>query len=203
MADPISAIAIAGLVSSVAGAGVGAMGAATTGSAQAAQYNYQAGVAQMNAQVAEQDRQYALAAGEVTAQETGMRGRAQTGATRAAFGASNVMGASHENVLKSETAITQYEEALDRANAAKTAYGYAVEEAGGKSSVGALGMAARTSKTAGEFAVASSIIGGAGNVSSKWLQGQSVGLWGGSSTGAGVNPDSAYGRAVYSSSIYS
>jgi hypothetical protein len=189
MADPISAMAVISLATTAASAGVSAAGAATASDAQAAQYRYQAGVAQMNAQVAEQDRQYALAAGEVTAQETGMRGRAQVGTTRAAFGASNVMGASHENVLKSETAITQYEEALDRANAAKQAYGYAVEEAGGKSSVGSLGMAARTSKTAGEYAVASSLIGGFGNVSSKWVQGQSVGLYGGGGGAATLYPD--------------
>lgn len=178
MADPVT-IGTIGLGSTAAGALTGAFGSIFTGEAQAAQYNYQAGVARVNAKIAQQDADYALAAGETEAQISGMRGRAQEGAIRAGIGAGNLAlgSGSAAQVLKSQTELTQFDEATTRANAAKRAWGFQTEAAGDIATAGAMDIAAQTSKTAGEIGAVSSLIGGAGQVSSRWLQGQSVGLW--------------------------
>ena len=175
-----AAIGAAGIASSAAGAATQAVGADYTGRANAAMYNYQAGVARANAILAQQDAVYAEQAGEVNAQEIGLKGRAQVGATRAGIAAGNISlnSPSALNVVKSETAITQEEESVARANAAKTAYGFETTAAMDVAQAGAYDVSARTSRTAGELGVASSILGGVGSVSSKWLQGQSQGLWG-------------------------
>lgn len=153
-----------------AGGAVGAVGNILSGQSQANMYNYQARVAQANAQIKQQDAAYALAAGEVEAQQSGMRTRAQVGATKVGFGAGNVAGASTQNVLQSEQDIGAQNQALIRANAAKRAYGFEVGAAGDVATAGAERIAASTSKTAAGLGAASSIIGAAGQVSSKWLQ---------------------------------
>lgn len=198
MADPISSglaavIGGLGLVSTAAGAATQAEGAAYTGSANAAMYNYQAGVARANATLAQQDAAYALQSGEVNAQEIGLKGRAQVSATRAGIAAGNISlnSPSALNVVKSETAITQQEESVARANAAKTAYGFETTAAMDVAQAGAYDISAKTSRTAGALGVASSILGGVGSVSSKWLQGQSQGLWGGSTTYSGPTDGSS------------
>ncbi len=179
MADPVSAVAIGGMAASVAGGILGAGGSMYSAEAQAAQATYQAGVARVNARIAQQDADYARAAGEVEAQQVGMRGRAQTGATRVGFGAGNIdtSSGSAARVLKSETELTQFDEATTRANAAKRAWGFETEQAGDVAQAGAYGVAADTSRTTGEIGAVSSLIGGASNVSSKWMQGRSVGLF--------------------------
>ena len=195
MADPVSIAAIGmgvsavvggvGIASTAAGAATQAVGAAYTGNANAAMYNYQAGVARANATLAQQDAVYAEQAGEVNAQEIGLKGRAQVADTRAGIAAGNIdlNSPSARNVVRSETAITQQEESVARANAAKTAYGFETTTAMDTAQAGAYDVSAKTSRTAGALGVASSILGGVGSVSTKWLQGQSQGLWGGSSSG--------------------
>lgn len=190
MADPVSAAVISGvgMVANVAGGVVGAYGAEYGAKATAAQQNYQAAVADMNAKVAEQDARYAEAAGETRAQEIGMKGRAQVGTTRAAFGTSNVRGASQANVLKSETAITQFEEDATRANAAKQAYGYRVKAASDTAQAGAYRAGAKTALVAGDIAAVSSVLGGVAGVSSKWTQAQQTGMFA---------PSATYGNQAY------
>lgn len=167
MADPITLTALA---ATAGGAVVGAIGKEQQGSAEANMYNYQAGVAQVNAQIAKQDANYAIEAGGVSAQEAGMRQRAELGATRAGFGASNVAGGSQNKVISSEIEVGQQTQGIIRANAAKRAYGYEVGAASDTAQAGAFGAAAETSKTAGDIGAVSSILGGVGSVSSKWLQ---------------------------------
>lgn len=179
MANPVTIGGI-GLGASAAGALTGAAGSIFGGEAQAAQANYQANVARINAKIAQQDADYARAAGETEAQQVGMRGRAQEAAIRTGVAAGNldIHSGSAAQVLKSQTALTQFDEATTRANAAKRAWGFETERAGEIASAGAYDIAARTARTAADFGAASTLIGGAGQVSSKWLQGKSVGLWG-------------------------
>jgi hypothetical protein len=170
-------MAAVGMAANVAGGVVGAVGSEYGAKATASQQNYQAAIADMNAKVAEQDAAYAEAAGETRAQEIGMRGRAQFETTRAGFGASNVSGKSQSNVLKSETAITQFEEASTRADAAKQAYGYRVKAASDTAQAGAYRAGAGTALVAGDIGAVSSILGGVAGVSSKWTQGQQTGMF--------------------------
>jgi hypothetical protein len=182
-----------GIGASAAGAGVGAIGSLFQGQAQSAMYNYQAGVAQVNATVAKQDATYATQAGEVEAQNSGMRTRAEVGSTRAGMAAGNVdiTSGSGARVITSETEIGQQNEATIRANAAKRAYGFDVKAAADTAQAGAYDVAASTSKTSGIIGAVSSVIGGAGNVAAKWAQyGQSFGSGSGSgqyNTGSSVD----------------
>lgn len=179
MADPAT-LAIIGMGTGAAGSIIQGIGAQGQGASQAAMFNYQAGTAQISAQLAKQDANYATAAGEVEAQQSGMRTRSEVGQTRAAFGASNVTGGSQDAVLKSEHDIGVENEELIRSNAAKRAYGFNVEAAKDTAQSSVYANAASTSKTAGTLGMISSLIGGASNVSSKWLQyGQSFGSSGG------------------------
>ena len=200
MAFP-AAIAGVGAGAGVLGGLTQAFGSLFSGQAQAAQMQYQAGVAQVNAQVADQNATYATQAGEVEAQQSGMQGRQVVGETKAGFGAGNidVSTGSGKNVISSETEVTQQNQGIIRANAAKRAYGFEVGAAEDVAQAGAYGVAAQTSQTAGEIGAVSSILGAAGSVSSKWLQAsQSF-----STTPANINPDSSAGQAAYSSSIFS
>jgi hypothetical protein len=182
-----------GIGASAAGAGIGAIGSLFQGSAQSNMYKYQAGVAQVNATVAKQDAQYATQAGEVEAQNSGMRTRAEVGSTRAGMAAGNVdiTSGSGARVIASETEIGQQNEATIRANAAKRAYGFDVKAAADTAQAGAYDVAASTSQTSGVLGAVSSVIGGAGNVAAKWAQyGQSFGSGGGSgqyNTGSSVD----------------
>lgn len=169
MAAP-AVIAGIGMAGTAVGGIIGAMGSKYQGQAQANQFNYQAGVAQVNATVAKQDAAYAEAAGDVESQQAGMKGRAQTGATRVGFGAGNVSGGSTNRVLASETELTQQNEATIRANSAKKAYGYDVKGAEDIAQAGADTVAAQTSLTSGNIGAISSIIGGATGVTSQYLK---------------------------------
>lgn len=167
MADPIT---IAALGATAGGAIMGAVGSAAKGQSEAQMYNYQAGVARVNAQIAKQDANYTLEAGGVQGQQAGMRERATIGATRAGFGASNVGGTSKNAVISSEIEVGQQNQGIIAANAAKRAYGYEVGAAGDTATAGALDFSASNAKTAGDIGAVSSILGGVSSVSSKWLQ---------------------------------
>ena len=178
MADPVS-LAVIGMAAGAAGGGVSALGSLFSGQAQKKMYDYQAGVALANAKVAKQDAQYALDSGEVEAQQAGMRGRFQQGATKVGIASGNIdtSTGSGSQVLKSETEVTQENEGVIRANAAKRAYGFEVGAAEDVAQSSADIAAGKTSVTAGDIGATSSILGAVGNVSSKWLQaGQSFGF---------------------------
>jgi len=171
--DPVSGtIALIGMGASALGSGVSAFGAMLKGGADAAMYNYRAGVAEMNQRVAQQNADYARQAGEVQAQEEGMKTRAQVGHIRAVAGASglDVSSGSPLAVRTSAEEVGQENIALIRSDAAKKAYGYEVQALsyGAESTLDR--FAADRSKTAGMFEAAGTLLGGAGNVASKWLQ---------------------------------
>lgn len=195
MADPVT-LATIGIGSAAAGGGISAIGNLFSGQAQSNMFKYQAGVAQANATVAKQDAQYAVASGEVEAQQSGMKTRFQEGATRVGIASGNidVGSGSAGKVISSETAIGQENAGIIRANAAKRAYGFNVGAAEDVAQAGAYKVGAETSLISGDIGAVSSILGAAGSVSSKWLQaGQSFGTGTGSSSGSsGVSdPNSA------------
>lgn len=168
MADPVTAIAMG---ATIAGGATGAMGSLFGGQAAATAANYQAGVAQMNAQIAQQNAQFEQQKGEAEAQQAGMKGRYQLGMTKAIQGASgiDVNRGSTVNVQRSESEITNMNEATIRNNAARKAWGFEVEGANDQAQAALDRMKASTSKTAGEFGAASSLLSAAGSVSSKWM----------------------------------
>jgi len=188
MADPISAIAIG---STVLGGITSAAGSVYSGTASANMYTYQAGVAQANKAISLQNADYAKAVGEVQAQQAGMAEAQEVGKTKAVQGASgvDVNVGSAKLVRDSEAEIGEYNQALIHSDAAKRAYGYDVEAMNQQSQSDIYKMSASKSQTAGYLGAAGSLLGTAGSVSSKWLQGGSIGtLPSAALTKTGVGP---------------
>lgn len=184
-----AALGAISLGASALGGATSAFGSIMGGQSQAAMYNYQAGIAQINQQIMQQSADYATAAGEVSAQESGMKTRAQIGQTIAQQGAGGlaVGGGSNARVVSSELALGQEDQALIRSNAARQAYGYEVQGVQDTAQSQLDTMAASKSQTAGLLGAAGSILGAAGSVSSKWLQASQTGIFGG---GAGTQNSS-------------
>lgn len=173
------AMAGIGMASSLAGGIFGAEGAEEQGAATQAMYNYQSGVATMNAQIAQNDANYATAAGINQGQQTGIQLGQQVGQTKAAFGAGNITGGSQTNVVKGETEYGQQQEANVAANAAKQTYGYKVAAAGQTAQAGADIVAGQNAMAAAQIGATSSILGSIGSVSSKWAQSYQSGIFSG------------------------
>ena len=182
MADPITGgMAVIGMASSVAGGIIGAQGAEYQGQAQANMYNYQAAVARLNQQIAQQNADYEKEVGEVQAQEQGMKTRQVVGQERAAYGAGNidVNSGSPMAVQRSELAVGQESQAIIRSNAAHRAYAAEVQGMQDVAQANIYDYSARTSLDAAKINAMSSIIGAAGSVSTKWIQGSQAGMFGG------------------------
>jgi hypothetical protein len=191
MADPVTLTALGvSAATTIAGGVAGAAGASYKSQAEANMYNYQAGVAKANAQIAKQDATYALASGQVEAEQSGMRTAAEVGATRVGYAAGNISGGSPNKVIASEKEIGAQQSGIIQANAAKRAYGFEVGAAGDVAQAGAFESAAETSRVAGDVAVTSSILGTVGSVSSKWLQAKNA--FGGGTPGATGGTDPTY-----------
>src|SRR6266852_6470344 len=113
MIDPISIGLTATAISSI-GSAVAAGGSIFGGIAAYNQGKYQAGVAEMNAQIAEQNANYERQIGEVQAQQSGMKTRAIVGSTIATQGASGlaVGSGSGERVVESEYNLGSEDQAV-------------------------------------------------------------------------------------------
>jgi hypothetical protein len=179
--DPATMMAIS-LGATAAGAGVSAFGSLFGGQAQAGMYEYQAGLAKMNAQIAQQNARYALQTGEAKAMQSGLKAREQMGETltRQAASGIDVNQGSGLAVRRSEQQLATYDQAAIRSTAARQAYGYRAQGFMDEQQALLDQYAAKNAKTAGMIGAASSLLGGAGSVSSKWLRGQQVGLGSGS-----------------------
>lgn len=180
--DPVSL----SLAATAGGGALSAFSSIMSGNAKAAQANYQAGVAQVNATIAKQNADYATQAGEVEAQQGGMKTRAQVGQTIATQGAGGLAlgSGSQASVVQSEREVGAEDVSIIRSNAAKRAYGYQVEAMQDTSQAELFKMTATDAKTAGIIGAFSSILGTAGSVSSKWMQGNAAGLFGSKAGGA-------------------
>ncbi len=173
-----------GIFSSLFGGLTQAMGAKQLGAAQAQMYNYQAGVAETNRQIAEQNRVYALQAGEITAEQYGIKAAQTEGQIKAAQGASNidVNVGSTVAVQAGQRKVAAMDLDQIRQNAARVAYGYETEAVQAQAQAGLYGMAAKTAVLAGDISATSSLVSTAGSVSDKWLQAQQYGILGSGST---------------------
>lgn len=181
MADPISLTAMS-LGASALGGVTGAVGGIMGGNSQASMYQYQSGVAKMNEQIMKQNADYAVAAGEVTAQEKGMETRGKIGQTIAQQGAGGLAVGSGSNarVVDSERQIGQQDQAIIRSNSARQAYGYEVEASKYAAESTMDQFAASNAKKAGYISAFGSLLGAAGSVGSKWLTASNAGTFSGS-----------------------
>lgn len=175
----IATIATISLVATAAAAAVSAVGAAYGGEAQAQAYKYKASVAKVNEQIAKQNAEYSLKAGEYEAFRQGMKTRFQMGqitATQASRGL-DIRGGTTAEVVESQHEIGLQDQGLIRANAAKRAYGHEVEATSLRSEQGLYDMAATTAKTAGYLGATGSILGGVSSVGSKWVGAKNAGVY--------------------------
>lgn len=168
-----------GLAASVAGAGLGAAGAIEGGQANKAMYDYQSGIALQNQQIDLQNAGYALQSGEQNASQSGMASRFQIGQIKTAQGASGtrVSSGTNADVVSGQELIANTEQTTIRSNSAKAAYDFTVGATQAGEQAGAYSSAGVNAVTAGDIGAGSSIIGGAGSVATKWLQGSQVGAF--------------------------
>jgi len=133
----------------------------------------------VNKQIAQQNSEYARAAGESEAQAEGMKARAGIGETKAQQGAGglDVNSGSNAQVRQSEEELGEYNQSVIRSNAAKKAYGYEVDAQNFQSQAALDQMASSTSKTSGFIGAVTSILGGAASVSGKWSQAKTAGVF--------------------------
>lgn len=169
--DP-GTIALIGMAASAAGAVTGAIGSAQSGAASSQMYRYQAGIAKINENVAKQNAAWTRAAGEVTAQRFGMKAAQERGEIRTSQAARglDISSGSNAAVQDSQAELVEHDLAMIRSNAAHKAFGYDIEATSHEAQGKLFEMAGSQSKTAGNIGVASSLIGGASSVSSKWMQ---------------------------------
>ncbi len=169
MADPITMMA-ASSVASLAGGVTGAFGAEAKGASESAMYNYQAGVARLNATIDKQNADYTRTAGETAAYQSGLKTADIVGRQTVAQGASgvDVNSGSAKAVRDTTTALGQYDQNLIRTNYAKKAYGYEVESATKTAEAGADVIAGTEARHAADISAVSSILGSVSSVAGKW-----------------------------------
>jgi hypothetical protein len=185
MAD-FSATAGMGMFSSFLGSLTSAFGAYEGGEAEKAMYDYQAGVARMNAQIAEQNATYASQVGELKAGEYGYQAAQQLGMIKATQGSHglDVRSGSAAQVQSSQKLVSATEVADMRSNAARVAYSYRNMAQQDIAQAGVDTLAGQNAMTAGMIKADTSIIGGAQSVSQQWLQASRVGMFSGNSYGS-------------------
>ena len=184
MADPFTAaIGAVGIGGSLFGAATSAAGAQNQAQSTQQMYNYQAGVSAVNAQIAQQNANWALATGEQSAAQQGMQWRSQIGKATAAFGASNlnVNTGSAAQVISSMHELSSNSQTATRSSADQRAYGFEVQGAEDTAQSQLDLQAGSNAIKAGQYNVASTIIGGATSVASKWFQASQSGTFSGAS----------------------
>jgi hypothetical protein len=200
MADPVT-LGTIGLASSGASGALGIFSSLMGGGAKADAYKYQSSMAWQNAAIAKQNQKYALDIGEQQAERQGIAGAAQAGQIKAGQAASgvDVNTGSAKEVQTSQHLVSQMDLNTIREKAAKTAYDFSVQATNYENQAKGYSKAASNAKTEGVLGAVSSFIGTVGSVSSKWLQGNQLGMWGnggGSLSKPGPDPltEWEYGR---------
>lgn len=180
--DPFT-MAAASSVATLAGGGLSAYGAEAKGSSDQAMYNYQAGVAKLNAAISRQNADYTRTAGESVAYQSGLKTADIVGKQTVAQAASgvDVNSGSPKAIRDTTTSFGQYDQGLIRQNYAKKAYGYEVEATTKDAEAQGDIIAGQQAKKAADISAASSILGSVASVSGKWYGASSS--FGGASSG--------------------
>lgn len=184
-----SQIGALGMGATAGGSLLSAGGSIASGFSNSAMFSYQSAISKLKAQVADQNAEFAIQTGEQTALKTGLAQGQRFGQIVTAQGASgfDVNSGSNKQVQDSQRMLDRMDQNQIRSNAARTAYGYKIEGAMDTAEASAYSLASDKALAAGGIGAASSILGGAASVSSEWLQGQRVGLWGGTAASTSGN----------------
>jgi hypothetical protein len=152
------------------GAGVQAIGGIAGGQAQAAEANYKAQVAQNNAIIAQQNANYATAAGTTQTFNVGQQEREKAGKITTGLAASglDVNTGSAARVRASQAEISQEAEEQTTANAALTAYGYRTQATGYQAESTLEKQAAKEAVPAAILGAGGTLLSNAGNIGFKF-----------------------------------
>ena len=182
MSDPFTAtLAGISLFATAAGTVGQLVGARQQAAATSAAANYQAQVAANNQIIANQQAEAAIQRGQAEAQQQELKNRAQLGGILAAQAASgiDVGTGSARDVQESQRALGRLDTATTEHNAALTAYGYKTQGMNYQAQSGLERLSAQQAQAALPATITGTILGGAGQLSSKWIQFQNAGLFGG------------------------
>lgn len=142
-----------------------AMGSIQQGQAAAASANYNAKVADMNAQISERRARDALERGKVEEQKKRTQAQQVLGQQRAAMAANGVdigFGSPLDTLVDTAT-LGEVDALTIRSNSAREAYDYKVQAANGRADANLSRMNAKSASTGGYLNAASTILTGAGN----------------------------------------
>jgi hypothetical protein len=163
------ALAAAPILGAV-GAATSAIGAIGGGESAAAQANYEAQVAANNAKIAQQNANYALAAGQTQATNVGLQQRAQGGQITSGIAANNidVNTGSAKAVRESQAEIGTENVQQTLANAGLTAYGYRTQATSSTAESQLEAAEAPRDVLGGALTGLGTLASGASNLSFKW-----------------------------------
>src|SRR5271165_4807660 len=180
---PPALIAGAGIAATVLSTGVGLLGAESQAHAQQATANYQSQVATTNARIADQNREYAVAAGNAQAEQQMQRNAQTEGRLKAGLAASgfDINSGTAENLQRSQRLIGEEDVLNIQNNAARQAYGYQVQGTGYAAQSQLDTAAGQSYAQAGGINEGTTILSGARSLTGQYLAGdQSGALPGGS-----------------------
>lgn len=170
---PIAALVISGI-----GAGVSAIGSIVQGQAGAAAARYQQAVANNNKIIAERNARFELEAGQRAEEAQRMKTGAIIAEQKVAQAANgvDVTSGSALKVRQSAEVLGELDAQTIRNNAIRRSDAYKAEASNFQAQGVLYGMQAKASALEGWIGAAGSIIGGASNISDKWLSYKQVGL---------------------------
>lgn len=181
MADPVSlgVSAAVGIGGSLLSGVIGAKGAEQSAQAQAAAYQYKAGVALLNKQINTTNASWAIQAGGIRSEEAGMTAGQQIGETKVVQAASgiDVTSGTNQRVRDAQETVSRFDENVISWDAAKTAWGFESKAATDEAEANLDIMASHTAKEAGDISALSSYISAGTSVASKWYQASSSGVF--------------------------
>lgn len=175
----IETLAIAGLVGSAVSGITGFMGSMQQSAAAEAAAKYQAQVARNNQIIAQQNAEYAAAAGAAQAQSRDFRNRAVQGGILAAQAASgiDVGSPTSREVRESAAQIGRLDTETLFANALQTTRGYVNQGTNFESEARLADMRARQASSSGFLSGFGSLLSGASSFASKWASYQDKGIF--------------------------
>lgn len=170
MADPFTAMAIGGSVAQVGGGLLSAFGADAEGEAGGRMHEYRAGIARKNAQINRQNSDFALEAGEKTAMKSGLTTGFTIGTqkTRQAASGFDVNEGTPEAVRDTTRRIGIDDQLAIRTDFGRKALGFRNAAVMNEQEALMEMEAAKNSRKAGKIKMASTLLGTAGSVASKW-----------------------------------
>ena len=172
MAGSVSAstLAAVSIGTTLAGAGMSAIGQSQQASQQAAQANYQSQVARNQSVLAQRNAALATEQGEAAARAQGMKTLQIMGSQKASLASQggDINSGSPASIIGDTAMAGKADQDAIRYNAALQAYGYEVQASGAQGTANAYSAAGSNATANLPFGIGSTLLGGAGSAAGKW-----------------------------------